>query len=345
MILRDFLPLPKEPSPMTATDHAHPQPRRLPPLYVMFWGFLAAMALAYLVILHTRPEFATAFLPSADAMAVAQNDRTLARVATEINGVKQSVTSLQKDVGEVRTAFGVQDERIQSLTNRVATLETASHPTVAEAAPVAPPPSPAPTSTAAAASSPPSPPAAEEPPTTIAAKPEPQMEPPAAPIVTGALTGPPMMRKPAAPETPPATAAAPPPPTTPAAPPATTPTPMPAAKPAAVKAPISSGWATSSKSSSKSASKLASRSGPVAIRLSTGPSLDSLRLSWQLLVDENRPVLRTLLPRYVETGSDPSTFALIAGPIVSREEALRTCARLKARRVTCTISAYDGQPL
>lgn len=311
---------------MTATDHAHPQPRRLPPLYVMFWGFLATMALAYLLILLTRPDFATALLPSAESTALAHNDPALARVVSDVGGIKKSVTTLQKDLGEVRTAFGVQDERIQMLTSRVASLETSPRPPMAEhdTAP------PVPLSGVSAA--PPPPPALDPPvPVSLSA----QTEAPATQIVTGALVGPPA-RKPATPDakpTPPDLK-----PTTPdmqptvAAPAASTPP----ATPAAAPAPVASGWATSSK---------ATKSAPVAIQLSTGPSLDSLRLSWQLLTEENRATLKTLLPRYVEIGADPSTYALIAGPIASRDEAQKTCARLKARRVTCTISAYEGDPL
>jgi hypothetical protein len=305
-----FSSLLEETPPMTAVDHTHSPPRRLPSYYVMFWGFLAALALTYMAVLASRPDIATAFIPLGINGDQGQHDKMLARAITEITGVKQSVTSLQKDLSDVRTAFGVQDERIQSLTTRIGALEpgakpTAEHGTDLQPVPVSLAPIATPEASVAAA---------------------PQAETPAARIVTGTFNPAPVRRV-AAVEPPPA---APPAPVVAAAPPAAPVVP--------VSAPTS--WSTSAKSAAP-----ATKSPPVALQLSTGPSLDSLRLSWQLLMEDNRGTLKTLLPRYVESGTDPSTYALIAGPIVNPEEAQKTCNKLKARRVTCTIAAYEGNPL
>ena len=84
---------------------------------------------------------------------------------------------------------------------------------------------------------------------------------------------------------------------------------------------------------------------PVGVLIATGPSLDAVRLSWQLLTETNKSVLRPFEPRYVESSGDGGLFQLIAGPVASREEAARVCERLKARNARCSVTGFTGQPL
>ena len=84
---------------------------------------------------------------------------------------------------------------------------------------------------------------------------------------------------------------------------------------------------------------------PVGLLIASGPSLDAVRLSWQLLSETNRSVLRPYEPRYIESSTDGGLFQLIAGPAGTREEAARACERLKARNVRCSVTAFTGQPL
>ena len=82
-----------------------------------------------------------------------------------------------------------------------------------------------------------------------------------------------------------------------------------------------------------------------AVRIASGPSLDALRLSWQLLLEGHRPVLKPLEPRWIPMPGEAASFALLAGPVGSPEEAAKICAGLKAKRITCSVTRFGGQPL
>lgn len=85
---------------------------------------------------------------------------------------------------------------------------------------------------------------------------------------------------------------------------------------------------------------------PRGIQIATGPSVDALRISWMLLADRHKEILGGYEPRFVPStsGSGPA-YRLIAGPIDSTTAANRVCGELRARRVTCGVSAFGGEPL
>lgn len=85
---------------------------------------------------------------------------------------------------------------------------------------------------------------------------------------------------------------------------------------------------------------------PRGVQIATGPSVDALRISWMLLAERHKEVLRHYEPRFVPStsGSGPA-YRLIAGPIESTSAANRVCGELRARRVTCGVSAFGGEPL
>lgn len=85
---------------------------------------------------------------------------------------------------------------------------------------------------------------------------------------------------------------------------------------------------------------------PRGIQIATGPSVDALRISWMLLAERHREILSNYEPRYVPStsGSGPA-YRLIAGPIDSSSAANKVCGELRARRVTCGVSAFGGEPL
>ncbi len=88
------------------------------------------------------------------------------------------------------------------------------------------------------------------------------------------------------------------------------------------------------------------KSPPVGIIVASGPSLDAVRLSWQLLQDGNGRTLKSLEPRYIESGAEPGAYQLLAGPIATREDAIRICDRLKVKQVRCSVTEkFAGQPL
>lgn len=86
--------------------------------------------------------------------------------------------------------------------------------------------------------------------------------------------------------------------------------------------------------------------GPVGIKISTGASVDTLRLSWGLLSEKHRDALDNLEPRYTEGGdaSNP-TYDLVAGPVPSRADAVRICKTLTQRGVACTVGGFSGEAL
>jgi hypothetical protein len=86
--------------------------------------------------------------------------------------------------------------------------------------------------------------------------------------------------------------------------------------------------------------------GPRGIQIATGPSVDALRISWMLLAQRHGAILQRYEPRFVQStsGSGPA-YRLIAGPIDSTASANKVCSELRARRVTCGVSAFGGEPL
>jgi len=85
---------------------------------------------------------------------------------------------------------------------------------------------------------------------------------------------------------------------------------------------------------------------PRGIQIATGPSVDALRISWMLLAERHKEILKKYEPRFVPStsGSGPA-FRLIAGPIESTRAANKVCGELRVRRVTCGVSAFGGEPL
>ena len=85
---------------------------------------------------------------------------------------------------------------------------------------------------------------------------------------------------------------------------------------------------------------------PVAVArqglmIASGPSLESIRLSWTVLRLNHAEVLGALEPRFVPSG-DGSAFNLIAGPFNSDAEAQKACGALKAHGVGCKATEYEG---
>jgi hypothetical protein len=85
---------------------------------------------------------------------------------------------------------------------------------------------------------------------------------------------------------------------------------------------------------------------PVGILIATGPSVDSLRLNWSLLIDRHADTLKNLEGRFqASTGPDGTTYDLVAGPVKSASEAKKLCAALEAKAVSCKVSDFPGDAL
>ena len=85
-------------------------------------------------------------------------------------------------------------------------------------------------------------------------------------------------------------------------------------------------------------------SGSQGLMIASGPSLESIRLSWTVLKLNHSDVLGALEPRFVPSG-DGSAFNLIAGPFGSDADAQKACGALKAHGVGCKATEYTGGAL
>jgi len=83
---------------------------------------------------------------------------------------------------------------------------------------------------------------------------------------------------------------------------------------------------------------------PTGLLIASGPSLESIRLSWNVLSQNHGAVLGSLEPRVLPS-SDGSAFNLIAGPFSSDADATKACTALKARGVGCRYTDYQGSSL
>ncbi|HEX2842780.1 hypothetical protein [Hyphomicrobium sp.] len=84
----------------------------------------------------------------------------------------------------------------------------------------------------------------------------------------------------------------------------------------------------------------------VGVQIATGPSVDSLRLSWTLLNERHGENFRSLQPRYVTDTSGPEqTYDLVVGPVASVDEARRLCQELAMKATPCQVSRFTGDAL
>jgi hypothetical protein len=84
----------------------------------------------------------------------------------------------------------------------------------------------------------------------------------------------------------------------------------------------------------------------VGVQIATGPSVDSLRLSWTLLNERHGESFRSLEPRYTTNASGPEqSYDLVIGPLASADDARRLCQELAMKATPCTVSRFTGDAL
>jgi SPOR domain len=322
---------------MTTTEYPH-KLRKVPIFtpYVVMWSTLGVLSLGLLMVLGLAPDWLGDLKPASGFANQQSNQgqRAAAHVAAELNALKQSVAQVQLDLSKVQTEMLTQGEQQKSVTAQLSSLaarmpEGASVVnTKVEAAP-APAPTAAPqvqTLRGYSAGKDPAPAAVPpvEAQSAVAQPPVADVVPTAPPAASAAVpriinadatAGAPKLETGSLNVAPTAGAQAP-------------------AKAAATQA-ISFGPATV-----KPAPK------PVGIKVSTGDSVDSLRLSWSLLSEKHGDALKNMQPRVVASG-DPQnpTYDLVAGPVKSKAEANKVCKSLAAQGVPCTIGAFAGDSL
>ena len=295
-----------------------PIPLRRRPIftpYVFGWIMAGTVATGYFAILLTAPDLLEDLAPGGVYITEPQNNqgqRSAARLASDVRALRDSIAQVQLDLSKVKTDVANQGERERTLTAQLVALEkklsTAEATRAIETAtPRDPSQPPAGSSAQQDAIETTAPPAAAD-------KAAPQQEAsgsPQQPKLINAdtlLTTVPL-------ETGSVTTAA-----------------RPVAKPGDA---ISFGPAIV-----KPAAK------PIGVQISSGTSVDSLKLSWSLLADRHAGALKNLQARYVENG-DPAApnFDLIAGPIKSKSEAARVCKALAAKNIPCKVGDFAGDAL
>jgi hypothetical protein len=286
-------------------------------IYLLGWLAIGALAMSYLALVAMKPELrkgnSRADLPS--------DHRVLSRLADEMQSVRKTLGDVQMSVAHLRTETASLKERDSSVTARLAAIEERASklaPSVVTAAVEAP------AATAEAQT------ARLIVPKKVVATPAPKAKQPAA-------------QAPATAPTEPAQAG-----TAPAKPnlingAATAAAAVPPAKAAAANQVVTGSLPPVPLSLAPPPAP--QDSGPVALYLGGGPSLDALRLSWSLLNERHSAVLRGTSPRIARAGADGQSFDLLAGPVKSSEEARRLCAELRARRVACTVGPLTGDTL
>jgi hypothetical protein len=84
----------------------------------------------------------------------------------------------------------------------------------------------------------------------------------------------------------------------------------------------------------------------VGVQIATGPSVDSLRLSWTLLNERHGQSFRSLEPRYTtDVSGAEQTFDLVVGPLANADEARKLCQELAMKATPCTVARFTGDAL
>jgi hypothetical protein len=289
----------------STSHHASTVPLRKAPLftpYVVIWTTFGALSLGLLGVLGLAPELLADLKPTwtiTDPQSN-QGQRAAARLAADINALKDSVAKIQLDLAKVKTEVAAQGEQDKLVAAQVTALEVRASAGTSLATTTATVVTP---EQQAAAAVPTAAPAAGTPAPARAPK----------VINADAATAPaPTPQNGAALETGSVATAA-----------------------KALNDPISFGPAV-----------VKAAPQPMGVKISTGASADSLRLSWSLLSEKHGDTLRGLEARFV-TGGDAQNpnYDLIAGPIKSKAEASKLCKALTAKGVACSVGAFAGEAL
>ncbi len=294
--------------------------------YVVIWSMFGMLSLGIITVLGLAPEWLEDLKPASFNAEPQSNEgqRAAARLAAEVSGMRDSIAQIQLDVAKVKTDVSLANTESKVLSAQIAGLEKRLSPASASIE---------------------------------AALPEaPQTLPPPLPVATEVKADSPLAAPLAAPassaEPAPAPAAQPEPPATGSA---RAPKLINADTQLAPGGVTAGSLETGSVGAAAKASNQAITFGPavvkpapkpVGVQISSGASVDSLRLSWSLLADRHSDALKNLEPRYLATGNaDNPVFDLLAGPIKSRAEAAKVCKALAAKNVPCKVGNFGGEAL
>ena len=97
------------------------------------------------------------------------------------------------------------------------------------------------------------------------------------------------------------------------------------------------------KADKSAAATAAAKPAQVGLLLGSAPSVDAVKLNWSILNDRHADAVRDLHPRYVAQGKGAErTYALLAGPVASPEQAKTLCKLMVDRGFACEVSTYRG---
>ena len=295
------------------------QSGRFAKAYAAAWTMLALLALAYMITLAVNPSVLGSWIPERSVPENNEGQRAVARFATDLTGLRQSVGEIQRDLTSLRVVVTANAVRDKELVDRIVALEERTKPAaVAEAAAPAAAPKTAvqrqaETRAQKAAERAVAATVAAEPAATIAQAPATSADALAQRFV--------VLNAPVASANPIATGSIAPAQGVPAPPAAHAAT---AFGPGAIKA--------------------ATPAAPAGLEIASGPSLDALRLNWSLLADRHAAQLKSLEARYL-SAAEGQPYRLLAGPIGTSDEAKRVCAQLQAKQVPCRVTGFGGNAL
>jgi sporulation related protein len=288
---------------------AHPpRSERFIKTYLFVWGLLAAGGLTYLATLVWQPDWLS---PPSRPTQIAEPEpdsalRLASRAIAEVRDVRRSVGDVQRSLGEIRETL----DRSVSEEKLVNTRLTALEGRVIDMAQ----PTPVPVATA------PAPPAGKQkaavPPVkgTVANK---AAEKPADPVAAATRIMSAVMSVPDQTEKPAPEAAAP---------------------------NIETGSIGPAAITFGEPVVTRSHTG-FAVQLGAGRSVEALKLSWSLLLDQHGEALSPLQPRVIAPRTDGGSYRLVAGPFESRPEAEKICAAMALSRNKCFSTVFTGEPL
>lgn len=337
--------------------------------YVLAWSAVGILATGYLAIAGLAPELLER--GAADPSFIAdpqsnQGQRAAARLAADVNALKDSIAAVQLDLAKVKTDVAGQNARDKALSAQLVALERrlgAAQGNAVEATEPASPQTGKPRSASAPTSN-------TEPNEQADAAPA---EAPAAAKArtSGAPTQPKLVNAEASVLAAPGLTLENPIELQPQPGPAAIETASTAAagaragakavKPAAAAAAAKTAAATAAATVLDTDAAAATTDGEVidlgtpvvtsaaksmGVQISSGASVDSLRLSWSLLADRHGDALKNLEARYIARGDVESpTYDLIAGPLKSKGDAQRVCKSLMAKGVPCKVGDFLGEAL
>ena len=299
----------------------HTRPRRtgqFAKLYAGSWTVLALLALTYMITLATNPSIIGNWTPERSAPETNEGQRSAARFATDVSGLRQSFGEIQREMAALSSVVQAGTSRDKEMLERIGVLEERSRTqAVVEAA--APP---APKTVVQRQAEARAQKMAEK--AALAAAPTPATAENAASAAEASPSRFVVLNAPAPSANLLATGSIP------AAPAQGVPAP-----PAAMQSAVAFG---------PGAIKAATPSGPAGVEIASGPSLDTLRLNWSMLAERHAPQLKNLEARYTSAG-EGQPYQLLAGPLSSPDEAKRVCAQLQAKRVACRVTGFGGNAL